>query len=116
MTFTELFLEHVARAFDRQLALADQVGNCPWSFRMEEGTLSFSNSGPDTGEPRVSPVQLLGSEAEVIQQHRKPVNDGGFLGKFSGLLITRRLRRRFKVPFAGQVGPSPTSEEHCHVN
>ena len=57
-TFTDLFEETVAAAFDKQLAFADIVGSANWSLSMDEGRIDF-------GEQRSYPVQIIGTESAV---------------------------------------------------
>ncbi|MBB2947436.1 hypothetical protein FB565_007204 [Actinoplanes lutulentus] len=54
--FEELFTQHVATAFARQLALADLIGECDWQLDLTEGVATF-------GEDLRYPVQLLGTES-----------------------------------------------------
>ena len=42
-TFDELFLDHGALAFDRQLHLSEQIGSWAWQMDAKKGTITFSN-------------------------------------------------------------------------
>ncbi len=55
--YPSLFLPHVIEAFDRQLHLADLVGQLDWRFDMASGRLSFGNRF-------VWRAQVLGTESD----------------------------------------------------
>jgi hypothetical protein len=55
---SRLFDEHAAASFDKQLCLAEAVGEASWQFDRESGVLSF-------GPRRRWPAQLLGTESHV---------------------------------------------------
>lgn len=59
MEFEDLFDEHGALSFEKQLRLADLVGDSGWRFDMDTGVLSFDTFN--------SPVQLLGTVSEYSQ-------------------------------------------------
>ena len=54
----ELFDEHGAAAFDKQLRLQDLIGDEDWEFDMETGQLSFADA-------HAWNAQILGTESEV---------------------------------------------------
>ncbi|WP_433824650.1 DUF6882 domain-containing protein [Actinoplanes sp. CA-015351] len=60
--FEELFTQHVATAFARQLALADRIGERDWQLDLTEGVVTF-------GEDLRYPVQLLGTESDGSGSH-----------------------------------------------
>jgi hypothetical protein len=56
MSFTELFAQHVATGFARQLALSDLIGDRDWQLDLGEGVATF-------GADLRFPIQLLGTES-----------------------------------------------------
>jgi hypothetical protein len=56
MDFDQLFLEHVAASYDKQMALGDLIGQNEWHFDMESHTLSF-------GSKHAFKVQVIGTES-----------------------------------------------------
>jgi hypothetical protein len=56
--FDELFAQHVATAYARQLALADLIGERDWQLDLTEGVAVF-------GDDLRYPVQLLGTESHA---------------------------------------------------
>ncbi|MEU4689465.1 DUF6882 domain-containing protein [Actinoplanes sp. NPDC023714] len=56
--FDELFAQHAATAYARQLALADLIGERDWQLDLTEGVATFG------GDLRF-PIQLLGTESHV---------------------------------------------------
>ena len=54
----ELFEMHVAASYDKQLFLADLVGNNQWRFEMSQGVITF-------GPKFTWKVQILGSQANA---------------------------------------------------
>ncbi|WP_229075610.1 DUF6882 domain-containing protein [Actinoplanes sp. DH11] len=58
--FDELFAQHVATAYGRQLALADLIGERDWQLDLTEGVATFG------GELRY-PIQLLGTESHSTE-------------------------------------------------
>lgn len=58
--FEAVFCEHVVYSFEKQLALADVIGERAWHFNMDSGQLSFAKQG-FLGKPLVFQVELLGT-------------------------------------------------------
>ncbi len=56
MSFGELFAQHVATGFARQLALSDLIGDRGWQLDLGQGVVTF-------GSDLRFPVQVLGSES-----------------------------------------------------
>jgi hypothetical protein len=56
--FDELFAQHVATAYGRQLALADLIGERAWQLDLTEGAATF-------GDDLRYPIQLLGTESHL---------------------------------------------------
>lgn len=44
MNYDQLFLQHVAASYDKQMALGDLIGSNPWQFDMNTASLSFGDS------------------------------------------------------------------------
>ncbi|QGJ71078.1 Hypothetical protein PBC10988_27810 [Planctomycetales bacterium 10988] len=61
-TFQNLFLQHAIFSFDRQLLLADRIGNHPWNYNKLTGELTF---GKDLPEPITWHAGIVGTEATV---------------------------------------------------
>jgi hypothetical protein len=59
--FDEIFEEHAAASYDKQLVLADLLGNYRWDFDLRAGRLTFVRPERETLE---IDIQLLGTEAE----------------------------------------------------
>lgn len=56
--FDQLFAQHAATAFARQLALADLIGDRDWQLDITAGKATF-------GDDLQFPIQLLGTESEL---------------------------------------------------
>lgn len=56
MNFDQLFLQHVAASYDKQMALGDLIGDSNWQFNMDAQTLSF-------GSKFHFKIQVLGTES-----------------------------------------------------
>jgi hypothetical protein len=56
MDFDQLFLEHVAASYDKQMALGELVGKNNWQFDMASGTLAF-------GTKFTFKIQMIGTES-----------------------------------------------------
>lgn len=56
MNYDQLFLQHVAASYDKQMLLSDLIGGNDWQFDMTAGTLSF-------GSEHTFRIQLLGTES-----------------------------------------------------
>src|SRR3954471_16804331 len=89
-----LFERHVASSFDKQMHLAELIGESPWSFDPIRGTLSF---GPTTAWK----VQVLGSVSARTGLWRwswadKPGRTPQGLLKVSNAV--RRLGDRLQIP------------------
>ncbi len=59
-TFEQLFEQHAAASFDKQMRLSKLVAGLPWQFNKATGHLSF-------GKKFSFPVQILGTEATSSQ-------------------------------------------------
>ena len=57
MTLTDLLAAHGAASWDRQLCLAELIGNGNWNLDVQRGEITF-------GGRQTYPVQILGSESE----------------------------------------------------
>ncbi len=55
-SFLQLFTDHAASAFARQLALGDLIGERRWGIDLDDGVIRF-------GQDMTFPVQVLGSHA-----------------------------------------------------
>ncbi|BBH69473.1 hypothetical protein ACTI_61580 [Actinoplanes sp. OR16] len=56
--FDELFAQHAATAYARQLALADLIGDRDWQLDLNAGVATF-------GDDLRFPIQLLGTESHI---------------------------------------------------
>eukprot|EP01116_Phalansterium_solitarium_P016011 TRINITY_DN3616_c0_g3_i1.p1 TRINITY_DN3616_c0_g3~~TRINITY_DN3616_c0_g3_i1.p1 ORF type:complete len:224 (-),score=47.93 TRINITY_DN3616_c0_g3_i1:232-903(-) len=59
-SFQELLDDHAIAAFDRQLHLADLIGDRPWDADIDAGTISFGND-------LVYHADVLGTQSDVSQ-------------------------------------------------
>jgi hypothetical protein len=59
-TLTDLFEQHAALTFEKQLALSEEIGDADWEFSMSVGTITF-------GGTKTYPIQILGTEADNVQ-------------------------------------------------
>ncbi|HTH97224.1 MAG TPA: hypothetical protein VL574_07375 [Stellaceae bacterium] len=57
-SFLDVFTQHLGTSYARQLALADLVGDRPWSADLDAGTISF-------GDEFVFQAQFLGSRSNI---------------------------------------------------
>lgn len=58
MTLTELITQHGAASWDKQMCLADAIGDDDWQLSLSAGQITF-------GGRQSFPVQVLGSEADA---------------------------------------------------
>jgi hypothetical protein len=58
VTFAELFERHAVASLDKQLALADLIGDADWWIDLAAGMITF-------GDQYTFPIQVLGTEAEA---------------------------------------------------
>lgn len=61
--FEAAYLRHAALSFDKQLNLAQVIGNRNWNFSMDSGQLSFGKRGI-FDKPLVFDVQILGTASQ----------------------------------------------------
>jgi hypothetical protein len=59
--FEALYHRHVLTSFEKQLHLADVIGECSWFFSMSDGQLTFDEAGP---APMAFAAQVLGTAAD----------------------------------------------------
>ncbi|HEY3354790.1 MAG TPA: hypothetical protein VGQ83_16165 [Polyangia bacterium] len=89
--FAELFLDHVATGWDRQMLLSELLDEHEWKLDLESGRIAFSSGGTLCRKEWTFAVEVLGTESDTSETWRWSwANPGGIPDQLT--LASRRLQ------------------------